>query len=88
MKIISPITSTAPSCDTEEPLVTGSIPVPDAYMTASSFYEDATYNCRPYLARLHGSTAWRPTNAERDAPVPNFYIQVSFDTLGLDGVGF
>jgi len=45
--------------------------IPNAHMTASSEMFPA------YYARLHGSSAWEATFAERDAPVPRFYLQVS-----------
>ena len=67
--------STVPACGREEPLVSGSIPIPDAFMTASSEYDR---NWAASFARLSGTNAWRATIAERDALPSNFYIQVSY----------
>jgi len=72
----------APTCDTEEPLVTGTTPIPDAYMTASSIYQSTQQVCPAYHARLHGSAAWSPEDAEKFAPVPNMYLQVSVEVTG------
>jgi len=51
----------------------GANPIPDAYMTANSAYRPA------YNGRLHGTSAWRMTDADQTAPVPTSYIQVSLD---------
>jgi len=65
---------TALTCDTEEPLMGGSNPIPDSHMTASSVFNT---QCLPNFARLHGQYAWSASQAELDAPVPNLYIQVN-----------
>jgi len=54
--------------------VNGNNPIPDASMTASS---DLGLGWKPFNARLHGSTAWCASAAERGTVPPNFYIQVS-----------
>ena len=67
----------APTCAVEVPLVSGPSPIPDNQMTASSIFGTAH---EPYYARLHttgGGGGWCPTYAERDAPEPNMYTQVS-----------
>ena len=68
--------NTAPTCNTEVPLVGGLIPVPDAHFTASSVWMSP--NNDPYKARLNSASAWSASVAERDAPEPNYYLQVSF----------
>jgi len=43
-------THTEPFCDAEQPLVSGTTPIPDGSMTASTFWDPST---APYQARLH-----------------------------------
>jgi len=71
--------NTAPTCGTEEPLVGGVNPVPDAHFNASSVWNSP--NNDPYKARLNSASAWSASVAVRDAPEPNFYLQVSLCTL-------
>jgi len=61
-------------CLSEEPLVNGNNPIPDASMTASS---DFGSNWEPHYARLYGTRAWCASDTEFGAVPPNFYIQVS-----------
>jgi len=44
------VCDTEPFCEAEHPLVNGTTPIPDAYMTASTFWSSAE---APYLARLY-----------------------------------
>jgi len=71
--------NTAPTCGTEEPLLSGVNPVPDAYFTASSVWYSPKND--PYKARLNSGSAWSPSDAYWGAPEPNFYLQVSLGTL-------
>ena len=64
------------ACTTEDQLVSGSNPIPDTHMTASTEY---SASWAAYYARLNGVNAWLPTQAERDTVPPNFYIQVCYD---------
>jgi len=62
-----------PTCATEEPLVTGSTPIPDGQMTASSIY----YGGVPaYNARLNFGGAWCPSNTQISSSPPSMWIQV------------
>jgi len=77
---------TALTCDTEELLVGGATPIPDAHMTASSWYSETGWNIithLPHYARLHGTSAWCSSTAEKDASVPNMYLQVSITIFKL-----
>jgi len=53
--------------------VSGSQPIPDEYMTASSVYGP---DWEAHYARLGGAPSWCASITERDAPTPSFYIQV------------
>jgi len=60
----------------DEALVSGSNPIPDAQITASS-EKDA--NRAPHHARINntvGQGAWRCSDNEQNAPEPRMYIQV------------
>jgi len=60
-------------CANTGPLINGSNPIPDAYMTASSEYSS---NWRAPNARLNGPKGWCANDTERDTAPPNYYIQV------------
>jgi len=67
----------APTCTSEVPLVNGSNPIPDSYMTASSAYDD---NHGPRYARLNnivGAGAWCPTLGDAYAQQLTMHLQVS-----------
>ena len=56
----------------------GITPIPDAHMTASSIRTQVFgFTNLPHYARLHGTSAWCSSTAEKDATVPNMYLQVS-----------
>jgi len=63
------------------PLMGGANPIPDSHMLATSYL--ASPPNLPHYARLHGSSAWCPSFAERDDPLSNFYLQVSLDNFDL-----
>jgi len=61
--------------------VGGADPIPDSHMTASSFRSIST---GPSFARLGGTSgAWCPSQEEKIATVPNFYLQVSSITFDM-----
>jgi len=63
-------------CEVEEALVSGSNPIPDDHMTASSEWD---LNHGPRFARMNNTAfpgGWLCSSAERDAPEPRMYIQV------------
>jgi len=65
------------TCAAEIQLVSGSSPIPDSQITASS---ELDASLAPSYARLHNTVAhgaWCPSWADRDAPTLNMYIQVS-----------
>jgi len=65
-----------PTCGVEVALVSGTNPIPDAQITASS--EDLTYTAARY-ARINntaGNGGWVCTYAEYSAPEPRMYLQV------------
>ena len=75
---------TAPTCD--GPLVGGANPIPDVHMTASSYLIGVTgIHFLPSNARLNGTSAWCPSTAEIDAPIPTMYIQVSLSAFNFRG---
>jgi len=61
-------------CAASGPLVDGTNPIPDSYMTATS--EWSALYVAP-MARMSSGGAWWAADAETLAPVPNFYMQVS-----------
>jgi len=65
-------TTIGPECVAEEPLVDGSIPVPNGHMTASSVNIGVA---APY-ARLNYAGAWCAPFGEIDSSPPNMWIQV------------
>jgi len=64
-----------PSCVVEQALVSGSNPISDAQITASSEYNS---NSAPRYARINNTVgvAWLCSSAEYTAPEPRMYIQV------------
>ena len=74
MKVFKHLHNLTPVCRTELRLVNGAHPIPDEMMWASSFYSDQD---RPYFARIDAASNWCASNAELDAHVPNFFIEVS-----------
>jgi len=60
--------------------VGGDVPIPDSHMTASS---QLFFLGIPSRARLGGQKAWCPSEEEKNAAVPNFYLQVSLNTFNL-----
>ena len=62
-------------CPTGSPLMGGATPIPDSYMTASSYWNNDVKSA-PYTARLYNSLGWCPSTAEKDAAVPAMWLQV------------
>ena len=60
-----------PTCAAEEPLVTGSLPIPDGQMTASTIYHSGV---PAYKARINFSGAWCPSSSEYSSA--SMWIQV------------
>ena len=72
------IESPLPSCTARDPLVSGTNPVPDAQLTASSVYGDDWNG--PHRARINvvsGSGGWLCSTEEKLAQPPSMYLQVS-----------
>jgi len=57
-------------------LVSGTNPIPDAHITASSEYNVYTPAHYARINNTAGSGAWRCSDAERTAPEPRMYLQV------------
>jgi len=71
-----PYVQTVPLCDVEEALVSGNNPIPDAQITASSWFDD---DGAPRQARINntgGRGAWISNTTDLTAPEPKMYIQV------------
>lgn len=51
----------------------GATPIPNSYMTASSYW-GAKYE--PYQGRLNNVEAWTTSTAEKDAAIPSMWLQV------------
>jgi len=60
-------------CANAGPLISGSNPIPDTSMTASSEWSTAW---GASYARFTGSAAWCASGAEKDTVPPKYYIQV------------
>jgi len=67
---------TVPSCDEDEPLVSGRKPIPDAQITASSEYSGSTLATNARINNTAGYGAWVCSSAEATAAEPRMYIQV------------
>jgi len=63
-------------CGVEEALVSGTNPIPDAQMTASSSWHDGTAPRQARISNTAGNGAWRCSDEELAAPQPRMYIQV------------
>ena len=63
--------STSYTCAAEEPLVTGSTPIPDGQMTASTIYHSGV---PAHYARLNFNGAWCPSSSEYSSA--SMWIQV------------
>ena len=68
---------TVPLCDVEEALVSGNNPIPDALITASSWFDDDGAPRQARINNTNGSRgAWVCDAIEPNAPEPRMYIQV------------
>jgi len=71
-----PYMQTVPTCGVEEALVSGTNPIPDAQITASSERNELH---APRYARINNTLeygGWRASSLEEGAPEPRMYIQV------------
>ena len=64
------------SCDVGEALVSGPNPIPDAYMTASSEYNDFHGPRHARINSTSGIGGWLCHTNESTAPEPRMYLQV------------